>query len=101
MTVQGKSKRMGHLRLLDVLICIYSCISTDYLILTKIMHSVCLISPPSVARLYFNTGGADGLDTGNTIPYFPPGTPVFTGSDFMRVGVAQGYAKQTKQENLR
>ena len=39
------------------------------------------ISPPTVACLYFNTGGTEGLDTGNTIPYFPPGAPVFNGHD--------------------
>ena len=28
------------------------------------------ISSPHVARLTFNVGGPEGLDTGNTIPYF-------------------------------
>ena len=52
------------------------------------------ISTPRIALLYFNTGGAEGLDTGNTIPYFPPGPPVFTGRDVTLV-------RFTKQHNLR
>ena len=33
------------------------------------------LPPPPTALLYFNTGGTEGLDTVNTIPYFPPGPP--------------------------
>ena len=37
------------------------------------------ISSPCIARLSFNVGNAEWEDTGNTIPYFPPGPPYPTG----------------------